>query len=84
MFQAVDGEGFRNALAQAQKSPLFDRVLLGFISMDDMIDEEAAIHEGHLKISGSLVAPALCTLIIGDLEVSEFVDLRRASSSDER
>jgi hypothetical protein len=77
MFQSVCCVGFRAAMANARRTPLFDRTLDLFISMEDLIDEQAVVHDGNLKISGSFVAPALCTLITGDLEVSDFVDLRR-------
>jgi hypothetical protein len=76
MFQSVSGEAFKDALARASRTPLFDHALELSISLDDLIDEDSVIHEGDLKIAGSLVAPALCALIIGDLEVSDFVDLR--------
>jgi hypothetical protein len=51
------------------------------ISFDEWMDTQAAIHAGPLRVAGSLRAPALCTLITGDLDVEDVLDIQ---NDDER
>jgi len=75
-FRKVTGDEFRHALANCSASPLFREVMAGLVSFDQSIDWEAAIHEGTLRVAGSVRAPAVCTLITGDLDVADVLDLR--------
>jgi hypothetical protein len=56
---------------------MFHAVMSRLISFDDTINEQAAVHEGPLKVAGSLAAPALCMLIPGDLDVEDVLDISR-------
>jgi hypothetical protein len=40
------------------------------------MDWQAAIQDGPLRFEGSLTAPALCTLIMGDVDVAGALDVR--------
>jgi hypothetical protein len=75
-FRFVSGNEFRQALADCPASHTFREVMSRLMSFDDWMNTQAAIHEGPLKIAGSLRAPALCTLITGDLDVEDVVDVR--------
>jgi hypothetical protein len=75
-FRSVSGDEFRQALADCPASYTFREVMSRLISLDDWMDTQAAIHEGPLQVAGSLEAPALCTLIIGDLDVEDVLDIR--------
>jgi hypothetical protein len=76
-FRKVTGYEFRKALADCAASPLFREVMSRLSSFDESMDCEAAIHVGPLRVGESLTAPALCTLITGDLDVADVLDLCR-------
>lgn len=76
MFRYVTGDEFRRALADCAASPLFREVMARKTSFDKSIDWQAAIHDGPLRVAGSLTAPALCTLVTGDLDVADVLDVR--------
>lgn len=75
MIRKVSGDEFRAALAAAAASPAFREQFERLVSFDEWMDESAAVHDGPLQVSGSWSAPALCTLVIGDLTVDGCIDL---------
>jgi hypothetical protein len=75
-FRSVSGDEFRRALADCPASHTFRDVMSRLMSFDDWIDTQAAIHDGPLRVAGSFSAPALCTLIIGDLDVEDVLDIQ--------
>lgn len=75
-FRFVSGDEFRRALADCPASDTFREIMSRLMSFDDWMNTQAAIHEGGLHVAGSLEAPALCTLITGDLDVEDVVDIR--------
>src|SRR5262249_23673903 len=74
-FRSVSGDEFRRALADCSASHALREVMSRLISFDDLMDTQAAIHDGPLRVAGSLRAPALCTLITGDLDVEDVPDI---------
>jgi hypothetical protein len=76
IFRSVSGDEFRRALANSEASPLFHEVMSRLVSFDDLMNAQAAIHDGPLRVAGSLTAPALCTLITGDLDVEDVLDVQ--------
>ncbi|MBV8193319.1 MAG: hypothetical protein JOY64_01215 [Alphaproteobacteria bacterium] len=79
VFRSVSGDEFRRALADCSASPAFREVMSRLVSFDDWMNTQAAIHEGSLKVVGSLAAPALCTLITGDLDVEDVLDIQNGA-----
>lgn len=75
-FRSVSGDEFRQALADCAASPAFREVMSRLMSFDDWMDMQAVIHEGPLRVAGSFAVPALCTLITGDLDVEDVLDLQ--------
>lgn len=75
-FRSVSGDEFRQALADCAASDTFRDVMSRLMSFDDWMDTQAAIHDGPLRVAGSLAAPALCTLVTGDLDVEDVLDLQ--------
>ena len=76
MFRSVSREEFKDALADSAASPAFREVYGRFISFDKLLDNEAMVHDGDLRVRGSFRVPALCTLITGDLIVDDVIDLQ--------
>jgi hypothetical protein len=75
MFRFVSGKEFCAALVDSPTSPLFEEMLGRLVPFDALMNEQAAVCDSPLKVSGSLRAPALCTLITGDLDVGDVLDL---------
>lgn len=75
-FRTATGDEFRHALAHCSASPLFRELMARLVSFKESMDWQAAIHEGSLRVEGSLTAPALCTLIMGDVDVADVLDAR--------
>jgi hypothetical protein len=76
MFRTVSRREFKDALEASPGSPAFREQLGRFVSFDDSLDLEAMVGDGDVRIAGSFKAPALCTLITGNLRVDDVVDLR--------
>lgn len=77
-FRSVSGDEFRQALVNCTTSDTFRDVMSRLMSFDDWMDTQAAVHEGPLRVT-SFAVPALCTLIIGDLDVVDVLDLQSDS-----
>lgn len=67
MARSVTGAEFRQALERSSASPSFIEQLARFEPFDRLIDQDAAIHDGNLATDGVFRAPALCTLVTGNL-----------------
>ncbi|MCC7254031.1 hypothetical protein [Hyphomicrobium sp.] len=76
MFRSVTPQEFQNAIADGPASPAFHEQFLRFVSFEDLMDVEAVVYDGDLRVSGSFRAPGLCTLIVGNLDVEDVVDLQ--------
>jgi hypothetical protein len=76
MFRSVSSQEFKDALADSAASPAFREVYDRFIPFDSLLDNEAMVHAGDLRVQGSFRVPALCTLITGDLIVDDVIDLQ--------
>jgi hypothetical protein len=76
MFRSVSRQEFKDALANSAASPAFREVYGRFISFDNLLDNEAMVHDGDLRVQGSFRVPALCTMITGDLIVDDVIDLQ--------
>lgn len=75
MFRSVAAEEFKAILADSPPSPAFQEHLARFVSFDEWLAQDARVHEGNLRVSGSFRAPGLCTLVTGHLD-ADVVDLR--------
>lgn len=78
MFKSVLPEEFNAALFESPPSPAFREHFARFTSFQAWLEQDAKVHDGTLVVSGSFQAPALCTLITGNLRVDDVVDLRTA------
>jgi hypothetical protein len=76
MARSVGRQEFKDALADCAASPAFREVYARFVSYDKLLDMDAMIHDGDLKVQGSFKVPALCTLITGNLTVDDAIDLQ--------
>lgn len=76
MFRTVTRREFQEAIADSPASPAFHEHFRHFVSFEDLMDVEAMVHEGDLRVLDSFRAPGLCTLIIGNLDVANIVDLQ--------
>lgn len=76
MVRSVTAQEFREALEASPASPALREQLARFVSFAPLMEQEAALHEGNLEVSGPFRAPGLCTLIVGNLDVDGVVDLR--------
>jgi hypothetical protein len=76
MFRSVTRQEFQKAIADGPASPAFYEQFRRCVSFEDLMDVEAVLYDGDLRVSGSFRAPGLCTLIIGNLDVENIVDLQ--------
>lgn len=66
---------FEEAVEDCAASPSFREQFARFAGFDEMLETEAFVHAGDLRIKGSYRAPGLCTLITGYLHVEDVLDL---------
>lgn len=74
MARTATGAEFREALERSSASPSFFEQFARFEPFDRLIDQDAAIHDGTLATDGVFRAPALCTLVTGNVAAG-IVDL---------
>ena len=78
-FESVSREEFDRALARGRASAAFRERYARFLPQLDGADESEAgfqVHRGDLTVPGDFTAPGLATLVLGDLTVEGYVDLR--------
>lgn len=75
MPRPVTREEFERVLEDVPASPAFFEHLARFASFGPLIEIDAMVHEGDLRLKGSYRAPALCSLFVGNLEVEDVLDL---------
>jgi hypothetical protein len=72
-FESVSEEEFQAIIDAAPTTGTFRRRYAALTPRTD--GEDFQVHHGDLDLDGNFVAPAYCTLIVGNLTVSGFVDL---------
>jgi hypothetical protein len=75
MFRKVTTPEFKEWLAASDASQTFRKQYARYISFDPFTDTDAMVNDGDVR-AASFKAPALCTLILGDLIVDDVVDLQ--------
>lgn len=66
---------FEEAVENGAASPSFREQFARFAGFDTLLETEAFVHVGDLRIKGSYRTPGLCTLITGNLVVEDVLDL---------
>ncbi len=72
-FKPVSEDDFHAIIDAASASDAFRRRFAEFEPSTD--GDDFQVHHGDLDIDGDFVAPAYCTLVVGNLTVSGFIDL---------
>lgn len=67
---------FEAAVADCAASPAFFEQYGRFAGFESLMETEAFVHDGNLRIRNSWRAPGLCTLVNGHLEVENVLDLQ--------
>ena len=83
MFRPVKSAEFNAALRDSPASARFRDTYAKLMNFDAWIDQDAVVHVGDIRRSGSFSSAALCTLIIGDVEIDGTIDLGPEGGHDE-
>jgi hypothetical protein len=83
MFVNVSAADFRSAFETSAASPMLRDILKRHRALEGVADGMAAVHEGPLLIDGDLKAPALFTLVTGEVDIGGALDLRSDPDLDE-
>jgi hypothetical protein len=74
-FEKISAMQFAAAIGEGPASPSFYEQYARFLPAIAKNDEGYMLHRGSLSVPGDFTTPALCTLIIGDLNVEGLVSL---------